>query len=117
MQQIFNTARQNGLMIKDPTEGIKITPHTKPDKAKYLTKDQAKKLLAACDDPKALAFVALCLYCGLRREEALGLQWGDIEPDSLTVNRAVAFIGNQPDPSQELKSRGRGFESLRARQK
>lgn len=23
MQQIFNTARQNGLMIKDPTEGIK----------------------------------------------------------------------------------------------
>ena len=105
MQQIFNTARQNGLMIKDPTEGIKITPHTKPDKAKYLTKDQTKKLLAACDDPKALAFVALCLYCGLRREEALGLQWGDIEPDSLTVNRAVAFIGNQPDPSQELKTK------------
>ncbi len=56
-------------------------------------------------DPRARCFVGLCLYCGLRREEALGLQWGDIQGDKLTVNRAVTFLNNQPDPIQELKSK------------
>ena len=105
MRQIFQTARQNGLIVKDPTEGVKITPHAKPDKVKHLTKDQVRTLLEAVTDDKAMAFVGLCLYCGLRREEAMGLQWGDIKGSSLTVNRALAFVKNQPDPSQELKTK------------
>ena len=105
MRQIFQTARQNGLIVKDPTEGVKITPHAKPDKVKHLTKDQVRTLLEAVTDDKAMAFVGLCLYCGLRREEAMGLQWGDIKGSSLTVNRALAFVKNQPDQSQELKTK------------
>ena len=35
----------------------------------------------------------------------MGLQWGDIKGGSLTVNRALAFVGNQSDPSQELKTK------------
>ena len=105
MRQIFQTARQNGLIVKDPTEGVKITPHAKPDKVKHLTKDQVRTLLEAVTDDKAMASVGLCLYCGLRREEAMGLQWGDIKGSSLTVNRALAFVKNQPDPSQELKTK------------
>ena len=35
----------------------------------------------------------------------MGLQWGDIKGSSLTVNRALAFVKNQPDPSQELKTK------------
>ena len=105
MRQIFQTAQQNGLIVKDPTNGIKTTPHATPDKVKYLTKDQVKTLMEAVTDEKARAFIGLCLYCGLRREEALGLQWGDIKDNSLTVNRALAFVKNQPDPSQELKTK------------
>lgn len=105
MRQIFQTAQQNGLIVNDPTIGIKITQHTAPEKTKYLTTDQVKKLMEAVTDTKARAFVGLCLYCGLRREEALGLQWGDIRNGSLTVNRALAFVGNHPDPSQELKTK------------
>lgn len=105
MRQIFQTARQNGLIITDPTDGVKITKHATPEKVKYLTAEQVKSLLEAVTDAKARVFVGLCLYCGLRREEALGLQWGDIEKNSLTVNRALAFVGNQPDPSQELKTK------------
>lgn len=42
----------------------------------------------------------------MRREEALGLQWGDIQGGRLTVNRASTFLkNNQPDPVQELKSK------------
>lgn len=105
MRQIFKTAQQNGLIVKDPTDGIKITQHTAPEKTKHLTADQVKELMEAVTDGKARTFVGLCLYCGLRREEALGLQWGDMRNGNLTVNRALAFVGNQPDPSQELKTK------------
>lgn len=106
MRQLFATARQNGLMIGDPTDGIKITPHAKPKKKEHLTRAEQQSLMAHILDPQAKCFAGLCLYCGLRREEALGLQWGDIDGDRLTVNRASTFLkNNQPDPVQELKSK------------
>ena len=105
MRQLFTTARQNGLILADPTEGVKTTPHAKPQKKTHLTLAEQEALMASLSDPQAQCFVGLCLYCGLRREEALGLQWGDIQGDKLTVNRAVTFIGNQPDPVQELKTK------------
>ncbi len=105
MRQLFTTARQNGLILTDPTEGVKTTPHAKPKKKEYLTLEEQEALMASLSDPRARCFVGLCLYCGLRREEALGLQWGDIRGDKLTVNRAITFLGNQPDPVQELKTK------------
>ncbi len=105
MRQLFTTARQNRLIVTDPTEGIKTTPHAKPPKKTYLTLEEQEALMASISEPRARCFVGLCLYCGLRREEALGLQWGDITADKLTVNRAITFIGNQPDPVQELKTK------------
>ncbi len=105
LRQLFSTAQQNGLVSRDPTAGVKITPHARPKKKEYLTLDEQQALMAAVTDPRARCFVGLCLYCGLRREEALGLQWGDIQGDKLTVNRAITFLGNQPDPVQELKTK------------
>ena len=105
LRQLFTTAMRNGLVLHDPTDGIKITPHAKPKKKEYLTLEEQEALMASLSDPRARCFVGLCLYCGLRREEALGLQWGDIRGDKLTVNRAITFLGNQPDPVQELKTK------------
>ena len=105
VNQIFNSARQNHLILRNPAEGIKITKHAAPDKPKYLTPEQQNELMEAVTDPRARVFCGLCLYCGLRREEALGVQWGDIKGNQLTVNRAVTFIGNQPDANQELKTK------------
>ena len=108
LRQIFKTAQQNSFISKDPTEGQKTSPPAKLEKNKHITTRQIKALLKAAEetgDPKVQTFVGLCLYCGLRREEALGLQWGDITENSLTVNRSVAFIGNQSDPSQGLKTK------------
>lgn len=107
MMQIFDTAQQNGLIVKNPAVGLKTAPKTTKKVNKLISSEQIKLLIqTAIDtgDKRLLAFIGLCLYCGLRREEALGLQWSDISHGKLTVNRAVAFIGNQPDPSFELKS-------------
>lgn len=105
MRQLFGTARQNHLIIDNPTDGIKPTPHATPEKKKYLTPNEAAELMYSLVEPRARVFCALCLYCGLRKEEALGLQWADIEGDHLTVNRTVTFLNNQQDPVQELKTK------------
>ena len=58
---------------------------------------------------RAELFTLLCLYAGLRREEALGLLWPDVHLDGgsphLDVRHAVTFDKNgRPAHSPELKS-------------
>ena len=105
-RQIFTSAKQNHLISSDPTEGLKITRHAKPKRKEYLTPSEYTRLLSDVTEPRARAFCALCIYCGLRREEALGLRWTDIGPAGLIVARAVSFPAgsNRHDPSMELKS-------------
>lgn len=105
-RQIFTSAKQNHLISSDPTEGLKITRHAKPKRKEYLTPAEYTRLLEDVTEPRARAFCALCIYCGLRREEALGLRWTDIGPAGLIVARAVSFPAgsNRHDPSMELKS-------------
>jgi integrase len=105
MNQIFETAIQNRLISRNPCNGIKITPHSVDERIKVLTPAQQTKILDSVINPVARAFVALGLYCGLRREESLGLMWTDIKGSKLTVNRAVTFLKNQQDPNHELKSK------------
>lgn len=105
LQQIFRTARQNHLILDDPTIDVKETPHARSRGKEYLTLAEGKALLSALSDPRTRVFCALCFYCGLRRSEALGLQWADIGPASLIVGRSVTFPdGNQPFVSVELKT-------------
>jgi len=103
--QLFESARLNHMIISNPCDGIKITKHNVPAKKRYLTDDEQELLLSHLDG-RALTFCALGIYAGLRREKILGLQWGDIADDKLTVNRSITFPdNNQADPDQSLKSR------------
>ena len=106
MRQLFETARLNNLILRNPADGIKITPRQRPHKKEYLTKEEAEQLLQNVTEPRARAFCALCIYCGLRKEEALGLRWTDIGPTSMVISRGVTFPdGNMPDPRMELKNK------------
>lgn len=105
MKQLFETAVDNGLANQNPAVKIKIVSHSKPNnKLKFLTVEQQKALLNNITEPRAKAFCALCLFCGLRREEALGLLWTDISGNKLHVKRSVTFPSNQPDDNRELKT-------------
>ena len=105
MRQLFEEARLNHLIIDNPTEGIKITPHAKAEKKKALLPNEVDILMNVVVEPRARVFCALCLYCGLRKEEALGLQWSDIQSSSLTIRRAMTFLNNQQDPVDDLKTK------------
>lgn len=57
-----------------------------PKEAAVLTFDQARAYLVAAKSSPCYPLLALCL-CGLRRGEALGARWQDLEGDVLHVRR------------------------------
>lgn len=108
LRRIFAAAERNGLITRSPCEDLKAGGDAAKEKIP-LTHKQQHALLSAVRDTKAYPFVMLALYAGLRREEALGLQWDcvhlDETPPYLSVRRAVRWDGkNAPIVSDVLKS-------------
>ncbi|MDR0293939.1 MAG: site-specific integrase [Oscillospiraceae bacterium] len=108
LKQVFDTAEQNGYIDKNPCKGIKA--HGEPSQPKTpLTTGQQKHITQAVGGTRAELFVLLCLYAGLRREEALGLQWDNVSLKGtpyINVRHTVTFgDGGKPIYSTKLKSR------------
>ena len=72
IKQIFTSAEDNGLILKSPCRKLKALGG-KPNPRKALTDDQFDEIMEQAEGTRALAFVAIGLYAGLRREEILGL--------------------------------------------
>lgn len=108
LSQIMETAVANGLIATNPCRGIKAAG--RPAKEKIpLTRAQQDELLHAVKGTRVEVFVMLCLFAGLRREEALGLLWSDIHLDSdapyLEVRHSVTYDHGNPIHSDQLKSK------------
>ena len=113
LNQIFRSAAANDVITKNPcidSEGKKRKPGGKrAAKKKALTRKQQGELAFAVRGTRAELFVLLCMYAGLRREEALGLLWADVHLDGdsphLDICNAVTFDNaGRPTHSPELKS-------------
>jgi len=108
MSQIFESAIENDLIQKNPCRGRKAGG-IKTKAKTPLTREQQAALCEAVEGTRAELFVLLCLYAGLRREEALGLLWSNVHLDGDTpyidVRHTVTFeSGNTPVHSNDLKS-------------
>ncbi len=66
MRQMFEAAKLNGLILRDPTDGVKTTPHARPQKKKHLAPAELQELTQAPIEPRARVFCALCLLLILR---------------------------------------------------
>jgi integrase len=94
--QVFRDALDMELIPRNPLDPVRIkTPRgqAKPKAGRALEAHEVQALLAALDqhpDPRTALALRLMLACGLRRGEALGLQWAevDLEAGTLTVCRA-----------------------------
>jgi len=99
-----NTIQKHSVVIRGALqEALKknLIPYNPTDRAtlpkkerfvgKAYTVEQANKLLSVIDNELMKPVIILALYYGLRRSEALGLRWIDIdfEADTITIRNAV----------------------------
>lgn len=107
LRRIFESAVDNGLIDKSPAKNIKAGGKKTAEKIP-LTAEQQARLIAAVRDTRAWPFVMLGLYAGLRREEALGLQWDcvhlDVVVPYISVRRSLIWEKGKVKVSEDLKS-------------
>lgn len=108
-KRIFAAAAKSFVVDKSPCDDL--SPEGgKPSKEKEaLSDEQVEKLLSAIKGLPPYVFVMLGLYCGLRREEILALEWDcvflDAKSPYLSVRRAWHTEHNRPVILDELKSK------------
>lgn len=108
LNRILDAAEDAGKVLKNPARKVEAGG-VKPQKKKALTQSQQETLLEAVRGLRIRLFVLLCLYTGLRREEACGLTWADVELSGraphLAVRRACRWPdGTRPVVEEILKS-------------
>ena len=98
LKGIFSCAVENGMIIRSPVSSDIKAEGKAPDEVEALTDDQCSRLLDAVRGTRAALFVHVLLYGGLRKGEALGLMWSDVDLASgiLRIRRSIVYpAGNK----------------------
>lgn len=86
LSSILGSAKQYGLLVSNPVEGVRLPPSRKGKRNKpYITPLQFGSLLSLIPEPYA-SMVFVAIYTGLRVSEVIGLKWKNVHEDSITVD-------------------------------
>lgn len=96
VQHIFNTlrnimeyARRFKYIQADPCQDLsaKEKPRNKQHKIDFLAPEDARRFMDALESEPLFwrCFMNILITTGLRRGECVGMQWGDIDADNLTI--------------------------------
>ncbi len=106
---IFLSAYKSNIIDCSPCEDLNPKGGKAAKEKTALTTEQVKVLLDAIRGLPPYPFVMICLYAGLRREEALGLKWVcvflDNDAPHITVKRALHIENNRPVVTEDLKTK------------
>ena len=96
LSQSLNYAVQNELIYRNVCALAKL-PKIEEFKAKPLTKEEVKILMESAKKSKIFIPVLLAVSLGLRRGEAIGLRWQDIDfkKRTLTINQIITRTRNK----------------------
>lgn len=89
---VFAKAIENDIIPRSPTFNKKPTAEN-PEKVKALTDAQCEALLKATKGTRVYPFIVVCLFSGLRKGEAAGLMWKDLDFDNriIHVQRSIVW--------------------------
>lgn len=91
VKAVLADAVRDGLLARDPFAVVRTPSRTTRRESRYLTAEQSRALLDAAHGDRLEALIVVMLGVGLRRGEAIGLRWEDVdlEAGSLRVRRTV----------------------------
>lgn len=97
LHMIYNYAIVSGKASVNPCTAVSL-PRNLPVKKRSLPTDNAMEAVKKGGNQPFGLFALICLYAGLRRGEALALQYEDIDKTNgvIHVTKAVEFVGNNP---------------------
>ena len=90
LRMALGQALKWGLVARNVATLV-ASPRMERSEMQFLTPEQARTLLDAAQGDRLEALYRVALSLGLRRGEALGLRWQDIDLDRRTVHVAVAL--------------------------
>lgn len=85
LKNIFTLACSQGIIDRDPAAAIK-KPSAKKESRRALKEAETRAAIKVMDTHPQGFFLALLYYTGLRRGEAVGLQWQDIDLKRMTLH-------------------------------
>ena len=93
LRRALRQAEREGLVVRN-VAALSTAPRVRGDEGRALTVEQARRLLAEVSGTRNEALLTVMLAFGLRRGEALGLEWRglDWEAATLKVQRGVKRI-------------------------
>ena len=101
LDKSLKDATKQGYLFKDPSENTERISKRSPERENIPTESEIKEMLNTldCRDGKQMA-VFLCATLGLRRNEALGLRWRNVDLENGVVNvcEALQVDGTISDP-------------------
>jgi integrase len=108
--RILEDARRDGLLLNNPAKDAEPPTAEDHEHATWTVEEVARFLAhIAGDDPGWHAMFTLMAACGLRRGEALGLRWSDVDLDggALTVAQIVTTLKGRAHVSTPKTQRSR----------
>lgn len=99
ISQCTKYAVRKDLIEKNPMDKVD-RPKKSKFKASFYSREESTKLLECCKDDLCYIPILLATYYGLRRSEALGLQWSsvDFEHNLLHIDHKAAEFGTTGPP-------------------
>ncbi|MGE5569089.1 MAG: tyrosine-type recombinase/integrase [Rhodospirillales bacterium] len=86
LSSVLDSAVRYGLLVKNPVEGLKLPKPKKGKRSKpFITPEQFVELLKLIVEPYA-SMVFVAVHTGLRVSELVGLKWGNVHEDSITID-------------------------------
>lgn len=98
LAMVFDWCILRGIVPVSPMQAVSVPKGLKTTRRTVPQDDALEAVRTRTDAPFAL-FALLCLYCGLRRGEALALRYEDIDRKAnvIHVTKALEYPGNQPE--------------------
>ena len=118
LRNIINYAVRFGYLKEDPCKylSVKDKPRQENKEIDFLAPKDAQRFMTALETEPMFwrCFMNVLITCGLRRGECIGLQWGDVDGEALTltVSRNVTIDKDAPDKIHIGETKGKESRSV-----